>query len=114
MKQSDFKYYLGILLMLFVDTLHIIFFENDSKFDVYLYYDHSRYLTNILYDIASMVRFSILTYWLISINRRIFTPLFILSILMWFSYFICYNQLSSLFLIPAYFATVIIYNKKNL
>ena len=81
MKQSYLKYYIGIALMLLVDSLHNIFFENNDKYDVYLFYDHKRYLTNILYDISHLFKFSLLTYWLVSISEKVFMPLFILSLL---------------------------------
>lgn len=99
--------------MLFVDALHIIFFNNNEKYDVYLFYEHQRYLTNILYDISNLVRFSLLTFWLISLRRKIFIPLFILSMLTWVSYFTYYNQMSSLFIIPLYLVVVVIYNKNK-
>ena len=113
MKKSNLKYYIGIFFIIFIDSLHNIFFKNNDKFDIYLFYNHSRYLTNILYDISNLFKFSILTYWLININRRIFTPLFILSIGVWISYFTFYNQITSLLLIPLYIITVIYYNKKT-
>ncbi len=113
MKQSDLKYYIGIALMLLVDSLHNIFFENNDKYDVYLFYDHKRYFTNILYDISHLFKFSLLTYWLVSINEKVFMPLFILSLLIWVSYFTFYNQASSLILIPVYLLTAIYYYKKQ-
>jgi hypothetical protein len=113
MKYSDLKYYIGILFMLFIDSLHVIFFSSNDKYDVYLFYDHQRYLTNILYDMSNLVRFSLLTFWLISLKRKIFAPLFVLSLLTWVSYFTFYNQMSSLFLIPCYLFVVILYNKNK-
>jgi hypothetical protein len=114
MNKSNLKYYIGIITIFLVDSLHILFFENNSKIDVYLFYSHKRYLTNILYDISNLLKFSILTYWLININRKIFTPLFITSLFIWVSYFTFYNQKSSMFIIPIYIATVFIYNKNLL
>lgn len=113
MKYSDLKYYIGIALIFLFDTLHILYFKNNDRYDVYLFYDHSRYLTNILYDVSNLIRFSLLSYWLISLKKRIFIPIFILSILMWFSYFLFYNQMSSLFLIPSYLIIAVLYNKKE-
>lgn len=112
MKKQHLKYYIGIAIMLLIDSLHNIFFENNDRYDVYLFYDHERYLTNILYDISHLFKFSLLTYWLMSVSRKIFTPLFILSLLIWVSYFTFYNQLSSLILIPLYLLTAIYYYKK--
>jgi hypothetical protein len=110
MNNVNLKYYIGIGLIIFVDSLHRLFFENDSKFDVYLYYNHSRYFTNILYDISNLFKFSILTFWLIKVSKKIFTPLFIASLVTWISYFMFYNQKSSLIIIPIYVISSIIYN----
>ena len=111
MNKSNLKYYIGIVLIIFVDSLHRLFFDNDSEFDVYLCYNHKRYFTNILYDISNLFKFSILTFWLIRVNRKIFTPLFIASLATWVSYFTFYNQKSSLLIIPIYIACVILYNR---
>lgn len=112
MKRSNIKYYVGIILLFAVDCLHNIFFQNNDKYDVYLFYDHQRYLTNILYDISHLFKFSVLTYFLINLNRRIFTPLFITSIFIWVSYFTFYNQKTSALIIPIYVALSILYNTK--
>tara|TARA_R110000851_G_scaffold66662_2_gene150601 strand:+ start:169 stop:519 length:351 start_codon:yes stop_codon:yes gene_type:complete len=112
MNSANLKYYVGIISILVLDSLHRWFFENNSKFDVYLFYNHERYFTNILYDISNLFKFSILTYWLIKVNTRVFTPLFITSLFIWVSYFAFYNQKSSILIIPIYVITTIIYNKK--
>ena len=111
MIKSNLKYYIGIIAIIIIDSLHNVFFENNDKFDVYLMYGHERFLTNILYDISNLFKFSILTYWLISLNRTIFRPLFILSLFTWISYFVFYNQLASLFLIPIYILLILAHNK---
>lgn len=111
MNKSNLKYYIGIILIIFVDSLHRLFFDNDSEFDVYLCYNHKRYFTNILYDISNLFKFSILTFWLIRVNRKIFTPLFITSLFMWISYFTFYNQKSSLLIIPIYLISMFMHNK---
>jgi len=111
MKITNLKYYIGISLIVIVGSLHFIFFSNDDKYDVYLFYNHSRYLTNILFDISNLFNFSIITYWLIGVNKRIFRPLFYLSILVWFSYFTTYNQITSLFIYPLYGFIILYHNK---
>jgi len=111
MKPSSLKYYIGIGLIIIIDSLHNIYFYDDRKFDIYLFYDHSRFLDNILFDISNMFKFSILTYWLIKINRKVFKPLFYLSIGVWFMYFTFYNQKEGLMLIPIYILIAIFYNK---
>lgn len=100
--------------MLFINSLHYIFFTNNDKYDVYLFYNHSRYFTNILYDISGLFSFSLLTYWLIDLSYRIFKPLFIVSLATWLSYFTYYNQKTSLVLIPLYIILSFVYNKNIL
>lgn len=111
MKKTNLKYYIGIIIIFAIDSIPRIIFENNDKYDVYLWYDHSRYLTNILFDISGLLKFSILTYWLIGFKKHIFTPLFLLSIYIWLLYFICYNQIGSIVSIPLYIITIFIYNK---
>ena len=111
MKKENLKYYIGIIAILLIDSFHTIYFYDSRKYDIYLFYNHSRFLDNILFDISNLFRFSILTYWLISLNRKIFRPLFLLSICAWFSYFTVYNQLASLLLIPLYIIFVFTHNK---
>lgn len=113
MKKSNLKYVIGILLMLFIDSLHNIFFENNDKYDLYLFYDHERFLTNILFDISNMFRFSLLTFWMSRYNKRIFEPFFWLSVLVWVSYFTTYNQITSLWVLIAYLGIVIHYNRNT-
>ena len=111
MNKGNLKYYVGIILILFVDSLHNIFFENNERFDVYLFYDHERYFTNILYDISHLFKFSILTYWLIDLNKRVFKPLFLVSLIIWILYFLFYNQKESVIIIPFYISLVLYYNR---
>lgn len=100
--------------MLVIGGLHIAFFENNDKYDVYLFYDKKRYLTNILYDISVLFDFSLLTYWAIKLDRIVFKPLFRMSLLSWLTYFINYNQALSLLLIPTYLVLSRLYYKKIL
>jgi hypothetical protein len=111
MKPSNFKFYIGIIFMFFIGNLHTIFFGSDEKYDLYLLYDHKRYLTNILYDFSTMFDFTLLTYFLAHYNKRVFMPLFILSFFAWGSYFVFYNQTGSLVLIPIYLILVVCYNR---
>ena len=113
MNQTNLKYYLGIASMLLIGSLHVIFFKNEDKYNVYAFYDHKRYLTNILFDISCLFDFTLLTYWLSRIKRNIFKPLFIMSICSWICYFLFYRQGASLILIPLYLWLVVRYNKKQ-
>lgn len=114
MKQSHLKYYVGIILIMLVDSLHNVYFEDNRSFDVYLFYDHERYLTNILFDISNLFKFSLLTLWMIKISRIVFIPLFCLSIMIWISYFVNYNQIGSLLIIPVYLLIVFLFKIKVL
>ena len=109
MKSSNLKYYIGIIFIIILDSLHIILFNNNDKYDVYLFYNHERYLTNILYDISNLFKFSVLTYFLSHYNKIVFKPLFALSLIIWLSYFVYYNQIGSLLLIPIYILLIIFY-----
>lgn len=100
MSNKDWKYIYGIALILITGMLHIIFFSNDNKYDVYLFYNHKRYLTNILYDISVLTEFSVLTYFAINLNRRIWRPIFIFSLLQWGAYFLVYRQMWTLLTLP--------------
>ena len=107
MTKEELKYYIGIGLIIIVGSLHVWFFENNDKYDVYLFYDKKRYLTNILYDISILFQASLLTYWLSKYKRKVFRPLYIVSLLSWVTYFTFYNQMASLILIPIYLWLVI-------
>lgn len=111
MKKTDLKYYIGIIVIFIIDSIPRFIFNNNEMYDIYLYYEHKRYLTNILFDISGLLKFSILTYWLISFKKHIFIPLFLLSIYIWLSYFIFYNQIGSIISIPLYVITILVYNK---
>ena len=113
MKASDLKYYIGIILIIIMDSLHTVFCDNNSMYDVYLCYNHKRYLTNILYDISNLFKFSVLTYFLSLYKRTIFKPLFILSLFIWVFYFINYNQVGNLLLVPIYLALTIYFRWKK-
>lgn len=102
MKRENLEYHIGIGMMILVSSLHVVFFENNDKYDVYAFYDKSRFLTNILYDISVLFDATILTYWLSKYKRNIFKPLFITALLSWGTYFLFYNQMVSLILIPLY------------
>ena len=113
MKATDLKYYVGIISIMVIDSLHVLFFDNDKKYDVYLFYNHERYFTNILYDISNLFSFTIVLYFLQGFNRRIFQPLFYLSFFSWGFYFLFYNQIGSLLLIPIYLFLILYFKWKN-
>ena len=112
MKRSNLKYNIGIIFIIIFDSLHTIFFDNNDKYDVYLFYDHERYLTNIFYDISNLFKFSILTYFLSHYNKVVFRPLFALSLIIWILYFVNYNQMGNLVLIPIYILLILLYRAK--
>lgn len=102
MRKDNTQYHYGVNLMIVLHSLPIIFYWCDARFDVYMFYDHTRYLTNILSDIAYMADSVILTYWLSKFKRSIFRPLFIVSVASVILYFTFYKQMASLILIPLY------------
>lgn len=113
MNAKNLKYYIGIIAIILLDSLHNLLFENNQKFDVYLFYEHKRYLTNILYDVSNLFKFSLLTFWLIRLNKGVFKPLFITSLFIWILYFFFYNQKESIIIIPIYILLIYIVNPKT-
>lgn len=113
MKHYEVKYYIGVILIILVDSLHLIMFESNERYDVYMFYNHERYLTNILYDISNLFKFSVLTYWLIDVSKKIFKPLFLVSLITWFFYFLYYNQKISVLIVPIYIILMIYYSYGN-
>lgn len=107
------KYIICILLLFIVNSLHVVLFENNNKYDVYVFYNHKRYLTNILYDISVLFQFITFTYMLQDFKRNIFKPLFLSGLLSVPSYFLFYHQISSLIIIPIYIILTIYYNNKK-
>ena len=104
---KNYKYYFGIFTILIVSSLHVVFFENNEKYDVYLFYNHSRFLTNILYDFGKIYSANVLTYFLSKYNKSVFLPVFYTTLVMWFTYFLFYNQFASLIIIPFYLCIAI-------
>lgn len=101
------RYYLGVFTVLIACSLHVVFFENNDKYDVYLFYNHSRYLTNILYDVGNIYSANVLTYFLCKYKRIIFVPLFYTTLALWVTYFLFYNQFASLIIVPFYICIAI-------
>ena len=107
------KYYAAIVSVLLVSSLHVIFFENNDKYDVYLFYNHERFLTNILYDIGNIYAANVFTYILTKYKKQIFTPIFYTTLAMWATYFLFYHQLASLILILFYLCIAIVLQLKR-
>lgn len=105
---------IGILLIL--STIHVIFFNSDVKYDVYLYYEHDRFLSNIIRDCAIYLIFTILLGIICKYDKK-FIPLFVYSLIQIICYFIFYNQMEALIAIPIYILTQLImklkYEKRN-
>ena len=80
--------------------MHIVFFNNNEKYDVYLFYSHKRYLTNIFYDISVLTEFSVLTSFAIKLNKKIWRPMYYFSIMQWVAYFLVYRQMWTLLALP--------------
>lgn len=56
------KKYQVIILIFFIilDSFHILFYDSDLKFDIYIFEDHQRYLCNIVLDICTFFGFAVL------------------------------------------------------
>lgn len=68
-----------------------VFFNQDTKADVYLFYDHERFLDNIFYDISNLLYFVVSSY-ILSKYNKLFQPFFIISLVNVALYFIVYKQ----------------------
>lgn len=102
------KLYLSLCSVVLVNSLHILFFNNNDKYDIYLFYDHSRYLTNILVDVGNLYAAIIFSYHLSKYKRVVFLPVFYSCILSSVMYFVNYRQLASLIIIPFYLLCTVI------
>lgn len=107
-KTPRFKLFISLWSVILVNCLHIIYFDNNDKYDVYLFYDHSRYLTNILLDIGVLYAAIVFSYHLSRYRRVVFLPVFYLCIGSAIMYFLTYRQLASLMIIPPYLLCTVI------
>jgi hypothetical protein len=112
MKKSDLRIYITCFIPVILGSFITLFFYSDLKVDVFLFYDHERYIDNIFYDIYYRVSISIFTWYASKWNRKVFTPFFIVSLLEIVSYFTFYNQASSLIMLPILVLLIILYQKK--
>ena len=113
MRVRDVKILIVCLLPVLTGLFITLFFYSDAKADVYLFYDHARYLDNIFYDITNMLTVSIFTYYASKWKKNIFTPFFIVSLMDWLLYFTVYKQAVSLITIPILIGLLIVYNSNN-
>lgn len=112
MKVGDLKILLTLMLPVLTGVFITYFFYKDIKADVYLFYDHARYLDNIFYDITNLLSVSILTWYGTRWKRNIFMPFFIISIYEWIMYFLVYKQWVVLTELPILIILILIYNRK--
>lgn len=112
MKVRDIKTILICTIPSVLGVFITLFFYSDMKADVYLFYDHARYLDNIFYDVVNLSIASIFTWYCTKWKRNVFTPFFIVSLLQWILYFTIYKQGASIVTIPILIILLIIYNKK--
>lgn len=110
---SKLKKHFLVLSVVLVNSLHVIFFNNKEMYDVYLFYEHPRHLTNILLDIGCIYAANVFTYLLMQKERSMYLPVFYTTLLIWPFYFTVYRQGASLFLIPFYLCTVILTQLKR-
>lgn len=89
------------------------FFSSETKLDVYLFYNHQRYLDNIFYDITNLLAVSVFTFYASKWKRNIFKPFFYTSLLQWILYFTVYKQMASLVVIPFLIFLILLYNYKK-
>jgi hypothetical protein len=112
MKVQDVKIIITCLIPLILGIFITLFFYSDAKADVYLLYDHERFLDNIFYDVTNLATATIFTWYASKWKRNIFTPFFIVSLLQWVLYFTVYKQGASLISIPILVLLIYLYNRK--
>ncbi len=111
------KIFEKILLALFIilDTSHIIFYNSDLRYDIYLFYDYKggRYLCNIIYDLAVFFGFAALFYILWQRVSKIYLAFFIWWLFNIIGYFLFYAQMINLIGLPLLLFMVLWIKKKN-
>ena len=112
MNTKPINYYIGISILFLIGGLHSYLYDNFDKYDVFLFFEYKRYLSTIVYDVYGMTVFSMFSFWLIKLNKAVFTPLFIISLITWVLYFLFFNQHSELIVTPVYIILLIYYNWK--
>ncbi len=113
MKVSDVKILLICSIPIILGMFITLTYYLDTKVDVYLFYDHARYLDNIIYDVTNLATASIFTWYASKWKRNVFTPFFLVSLLEWGLYFTFYKQWGSLITLPTLVVLLIFYNKKS-
>ncbi len=112
MKVSNFKILLTCLIPVVLGVFVTMFFYSDTKADVYLFYDHSRYLDNIFNDVRN-ISISIIFSWYASRwKKNLFMPFFWFFLLELVLYFTVYKQGVSMVSLPFLTFLLILYNKK--
>ena len=99
---------IGIIPLMFAGNFTSFFgyiFDNNKKFDVYLFSEKLRFPENIAYDIVEMTTIILLIWTIKSLSDSIIVRKYIqcflfVSIVNLFFYFINYNEFSSFFTMP--------------
>jgi len=113
MKVVDVKILTICMMPILTGICVTCFFYSDIKADVYLFYNHSRYLDNIFYDITNLLTSTILSFYASKWKKNIFAPFFYASLLQWVLYFTFYKQMSSLVVVPFLIFLILLYNYKR-
>ena len=113
MRIQDIKSIIICTIPIILSMFVTLFFYSDLKLDVYLFYDHARFVDNIFYDVSNLATASIFTWYASKWKRNIFMPFFIISLVEWVLYFTFYKQMASLMLLPLLVFLIILYNRKK-
>ena len=89
-----------------------MFFNSEAKADVYLFYNHARYIDNIFYDVSNLLTFVIFSYWASRYDKQAFMPFFWISLFEVSGYFLFYKQFITLASMPILVILLIYYNNK--
>lgn len=113
MSNIRLKHILIALIPTIISLGVVVFFNSDAKADVYLFYNHARYIDNIFFDISNLMTFVIFSYWASRYDNRAFMPFFWLSLIELAGYFLFYKQFITLVSMPMLVILLIYYNNKD-
>ena len=112
MTQIRLKHIIIALIPTIISLGVVVFYHSDAKADMYLFYEHQRYIDNIFYDVSNLLTAVIFTYWASRYDKRAFMPFFWVSLFEVAGYFLFYKQFITLASMPILVILLIYYNNK--
>jgi len=102
--------------MVCISQLGRLWRHTDDKIDVFMFFDHERYIENIVNDFTGYITILILAVVLIRYNPKVFIPFAIYVVMTILSYYLFYAQYSTNWTIPVYliFASIMLFKWKKI